>query len=258
MKFRALTPAMRHFDSGWKTQVRPNVPQLPVCSSTQLVCCIGLQQYFGQLVDHGVTEQTFATLAIHDFAGLGIRDPTHRQRLFKLIQVVNRELMSGMQPRPKQQQKQQQREQTTPTISSTEDKVTTPASAVSASKTAPRTAQGTMPVFQSPSPASSTPPTVSLPPKSASGSIASPPVKQAPKLSSPRKASSHSRRQSDVISSESVLQAAADRTARKKKSPRIRVIVRKRPMNRKESEQLEQDIVSVIPEQNSVFVHETK
>jgi hypothetical protein len=38
----------------------------------------------------------------------------------------------------------------------------------------------------------------------------------------------------------------------------IRVVVRKRPLNRKEAELQEQDIISVLPTRSSVLVHETK
>ncbi|CEO97869.1 hypothetical protein PBRA_005983 [Plasmodiophora brassicae] len=62
---------------------------------------VGLAEYHGQLVDRGVTEVNFAQLAIHDFAALGVQNPTHRQRLFKLIQNVKRDLIaSRMAPTP--------------------------------------------------------------------------------------------------------------------------------------------------------------
>eukprot|EP00474_Spongospora_subterranea_P006012 CRZ06470.1 hypothetical protein [Spongospora subterranea] len=54
-----------------------------------------LADYHDQLVDRGVTEANFPQLAIHDFATLGIQNPAHRQRFFKLIQTVKRELASS-------------------------------------------------------------------------------------------------------------------------------------------------------------------
>jgi kinesin family member 2/24 len=52
----------------------------------------GLERFYKKFVDHGVTETNFTKLQFQDYDAVGVKDSGDRQKLFKLIQIVKREL----------------------------------------------------------------------------------------------------------------------------------------------------------------------
>ena len=59
---------------------------------------LGLERFYNKFRAHGINENNFTSLQFQDYDAVGVSEHAERQKLFKLIQVVKRELDNSPNP----------------------------------------------------------------------------------------------------------------------------------------------------------------
>eukprot|EP01006_Ploeotia_vitrea_P041220 TRINITY_DN66494_c9_g9_i1.p1 TRINITY_DN66494_c9_g9~~TRINITY_DN66494_c9_g9_i1.p1 ORF type:complete len:822 (+),score=447.92 TRINITY_DN66494_c9_g9_i1:98-2467(+) len=230
----------------------------------------GLERFYERFREHGINEENFCNLAFQDYDAVGITEHQDRQTLFKLIQVVKKELQNPSSyggddydsPQQQHHQQQQQHHHSSskkhrPTSSDRRGKRPSKLQKPSRIK-APGSSGIPRPTTPSRIPRSGGyadhSPDVSPQPSPMSGGGAY--DDSAASASSAASGSSSSQQQqSSGVSAARALK----RPPLKDVDQKIRVIVRKRPLNRREKMKGDKDCVEAsVADVQTVHVHEPK